>query len=150
MVIELIQLLREREICHPNRVVSSTFEAGEVRLSLEGYPWWHGRTSNDVDRSIAFRFSGLTSGELPLMTLLNNGDDEALEHFDIRLTSELEWAQPAQSEIFCSMPLLRPLAVYMAVEDYIRKAWALRTPGDFLNGADNLRHFLEITASSGY
>jgi hypothetical protein len=74
VAIELIDLLSERQIVHPSRIVSSTFQGGEVRLSIEGYPWWQGSLSHDPSR-ILFRFSGLTSGNISLITLLNDGDD---------------------------------------------------------------------------
>ncbi len=148
MVVDALQLLSVREICHPSRVVSASMVAGEFRLSIAGYPWWSSTIAND-EGGISFRFSGVTSGELDLTTLLHV-DDEALEQFDISLTSTLDWAQPNQFDIYCSAPLRNPLTVYMIVENYLVASRARRSPGYYLNGAINMSKFLEIVTSSGY
>jgi hypothetical protein len=148
MLVEVLQLLSERQIVHPSRIVSSTIAAGEFQLSIEGHPWWRHSPSQDEGR-IIFRFSGVTEGELHLTTLLDD-DNEALEGFEISLTSELDWAQPDQFSIYCSMPLPRPLVMYTAVEDYLITSRASRTTADFLNGATSLNRFLQITSSRGY
>jgi len=82
--------------------------------------------------------------------LMDHDWDEALEDFEIGLTSTLDWAQPNQFNIYCSAPLPQPLTVYTAVENYLLTARASRKPGDFLNGADRLDEYLKITASMGY
>jgi hypothetical protein len=149
MVIDAIDLLREREIVHPSRIVSSFLGDGEFRLSLAGYPWWRDRAGDDEGR-IGFRFSGVTSGSLDVRRLLDHVEVEWLEQFEIELTSTLDWANPHQFGIYCSAPLSNPLAVYMAVENYIFDSRAIRSPGDYLNGADRLSTFFEIATSSGY
>lgn len=149
MVVDAIQLLSERQIAHPSRVVSSSMEDGEFRLSIAGYPWWRSQVEDDEGK-ISFQFSGVTHGQLNLTALLDHEWIEALEEFEISLTSTLDWARSNQFEIYCSAPLIRPLAVYAIIEDYILTSRALRTPGDYLNGADRLSQFLEFTASSGY
>lgn len=149
MVINAMDLLRGREIVHPSRIVSSTLADGEFRLSLTGYPWWRDQPGND-DSRIGLRFSGVTSGSLDVKMLLANWDDEWLEEFEIELTSRLDWANPDQFGIYCSAPLPNPIAVYTAVENYIFASRALRTPGDYLNGAGSLGTFLENASSCGY
>jgi hypothetical protein len=149
MVVDAIQLLSERGIVHPSRVVSSILAAREFRLSIAGYPWWR-NTVGDDEGKISFRFSGVTRGQLDLTALLDHEEIEALEEFEISLTSTLAWAKPSQFQIYCSAPLLRPLTVYTIVEDYLLASKAHRTPGDYLNGAARLSQFLEIATSNGY
>jgi hypothetical protein len=150
MVIDAIQLLLERNIGHPSRIVSAEMVDGQFRLTLAGYPWWRGRPDPDDDGSIRFHFSGVTGGELFLADLLDHCDDEALETFDIRPVLALPWAEANGFAIYCSAPLPRPLAIYMAVQDYLFAVNAAREPGDFLNGGHRLSDFLRITASAGY
>jgi hypothetical protein len=149
MVVDAFQLLNERKIVHPSRIVSSTVAAGEFRVSIAGHPWWRGSVGDGEDR-ISFRFSGITGGFLDLYGLLHHEEDEALEEFDISLTSTLDWAEPDQFLIYCSAPLLRPLTVYTIVEDYLLASRAHGVPSDYLNGASHLGHFLEIVTSAGY
>jgi len=149
MVIDVIELLNEHKIVFPCRIVSSSMADGEFRLLVEGYPWWRDE-AGEGEGKISFRFSGVTNGNLDLRALLDHEEDEGLEEFEIELTSTLDWAQPNQFSIYCSAPLPNPIAVYTAVENYIFASRALRTPGDYLNGAFRLSTFLEIATSSGY
>jgi hypothetical protein len=149
VVVDAVQLLSERRIAHPSRIVSSSIAAREFRLSVEGYPWWRSSVVGEEDK-ISFRFSGVTHGHLDLYALLHPEESEALEEFNISLTSTLDWAKPNRFSIYCSAPLLRPLTVYTIVENYIRASRAHRTPGDYLNGAAHLSQFIEIVTSAGY
>jgi hypothetical protein len=149
MIVDLIQLLSERKIVHPSRIVSSRMADGEFRLSIAGYPWWRSPVGDD-EGEISFRFSGVTSGQLDLTALLDQKEVEALEEFEIGLTSALYWAQADQFSIYCSAPLPHPIAVYTVVENYLLAAGAPRTPSDYLNGAVRLSQFLEIVSSNGY
>jgi len=149
MVIDTIQLLREREIVFPCRIVSSILADREFRVTVEGYPWWRDQ-AGDAQSQITFRFAGVSNGNLDLNALLDHEEHEWLEQFEIELTSTLEWANPDQFGIYCSAPLPNPIAVYTAVENYIFASRAPRTPGDYLNGAHRLGSFLEIATSSGY
>jgi hypothetical protein len=149
MVVDAIQLLSEWKIAHPGRIVSSRMAAGEFRLLIAGHPWW-GSPVEDGEDEISFRFSGVTSGQIDLPTLLDHKEIEALEEFEISLTSALDWAQPNQFSIYCSAPLAHPFAIYTAVENYLLASGAPRTPSDYLNGAVRLSQFLEIASSTGY
>jgi hypothetical protein len=149
MVIDAIELLREREIVFPCRVASSSLADREFRLSVAGYPWWRDE-AGDAEGKISFRFAGVTRGSLDMAPLLDHTEDEWLEEFEIQFTSTLDWADPNQFSIYCSAPLPNPIAVYTAVENYIFASRALRTPGDYLNGAFRISSFLEIATSSGY
>src|SRR5947207_15471921 len=127
MIVDAIQLLSERRIVHPTRIVSSSISTREFRVSIVGYPWWRS-TRGDHEDKISFRFSGVTHGHLELYALLHPEEAEALEEFNISLTSTLDWAKPHQFQIYCSAPLLRPFTVYMIVETYILASRAPRTP----------------------
>ena len=74
--------------------------------------------------------------------------DEVLEDFYVDRTSELDWAQPATSDVFCSAPIPRPLEIYHRLERYLEERNALKSPDDFLNGAGRLSRFLEYASSS--
>jgi hypothetical protein len=149
MVVDAIQLLSEREIIHPSRIVSANLADREFRLSLVGYPWWREAGTHDEDQ-ISFRFSGVARGQLNLFPLFDYGEIEWLECFKISPTATLDWAKPDQFLIYCSAPLVNPLAVYSVVENYIVASRADRTVGDYLNGADRMSRFLEFTGSGGY
>ncbi len=146
---DIFELLSEREIGHPTRAVSASISDGELRLVIEGYPWWRDVTTG-AEARIMMRFVRITSGDLNLPGLLAPDDDKVLEDFDVRLTSELEWAQPERFKIFCSAPLANPISVFTAVQDFLLTSNAIRTPGDFLNGGESLRRFIEVTSSHGY
>lgn len=152
MVVDAIQLLREREIYFPCRIVSATLADREFCVTLAGHPWWRDQVGAgaDAESQITFRFSDVGKGNLDLNALLDREENEWPEQFGIELTSALEWASPNQFGIYCSAPLPNPIAVYTAVENYISASRALRTPGDYLNGAHRLSNFLEIVASLGY
>ena len=89
MVVDALQLLNEREFCHPSRIVSSSMTAGEFRLSIAGYPWWQAPRVHD-EGTINFLFSSVTDGEVSLRNLLDHDEIEALLDFEICLTSSLE------------------------------------------------------------
>jgi hypothetical protein len=114
-----------------------------------GFPWWREAAGNDEDQ-ISFRFSGLARGQLSLEALFDCEEIEWLQEFQISLVSTLDWAKPDQFSIYCSAPLVSPLAIHTIVEDYILGSQADRSPGDFLNGADRLSRFFEYTSSGGY
>lgn len=148
MRVELIQLLRERQLVHPSRIVSAALEGRELRIAVEGHIWWR-NTPAPAEGKINFSFSTVT-GSGQLEALFDSGDDEALETFDVSATSELPWAQPDAYSIYCSSRLPDALAVFTAVQDYLLAERAPRIPGDFLNAGSQLSQFLKITASACY
>ena len=149
MIVDALELLKEREIVHPSSVVSSHIEAGEFQLVISGCPWWRGEREV-TEGQITFRFSGVTDGQMDLPALLGREADEALEDFAVNLTSSLDWVSSEVFGIYCSAPLPDPLKVYVAVENYLLAAGASWTPIHYLNGARRLDQFLEFTASAGY
>lgn len=150
MKIDLLDLLATRSIAHPTRVRSATMADGLLSLTIGGWAWWR-ETEQDREGLIRLTFSGLSSGTIDLLDWLSGDDfDEVLENFDVRRTSELEWAQPASSQIFCSAPLPRPLDLYDRIEGYLQAQGALREPADFLNGAGRLSRFLGYVSSNFY
>ena len=150
MKVDLLDLLATRSIAHPTRVRSATMADGLLSLTIGGWAWWR-ETEQDREGLIRLTFSGLSSGTIDLRDWLSGDDfDEALENFDVRRTSELEWAQPASNHIYCSAPLPRPLDLYDRIEGYLQGQAALRQPADFLNGAARLSRFLGYVSSDMY
>jgi len=146
---DILELLRQREIAHPSRLVSASLSAGEFRLIIEGYPWWRDGAAPAEGR-IIMRFAGITSGDLDLAGLLSADENEVLEEFEVHLTSDLNWAQPEKASIFCSAPLPNPILVFTAVQDFLATSNAALTPADFLNGGDRLSRFIEITSAPDF
>nr|WP_314428711.1 hypothetical protein [uncultured Brevundimonas sp.] len=150
MKIDLLDLLATCSIAHPSRVRSATLADGLLTLTIGGWAWWR-ETDQDCEGLIRLTFSGVSSGTIDLLDWLSGDNfDEALENFDVRRTSELEWAQPSSSHIYCSAPLPRPLDLYDRVEGYLHDQAALRQPADFLNGAARLSRFLGYVSSDMY
>jgi hypothetical protein len=65
MRVELIELLRAREIRHPSRVVLLESKCdSNLRIEVAGYPWWLEKAVPGVDGKITFHIEGITDGML--------------------------------------------------------------------------------------
>jgi hypothetical protein len=151
MKIDLIELLRQREIVHPTRIVAVEGGHRRLRISVAGYPWWRDGVSDGEER-IVFSFEGIDEGLLDAATLLHMEDDEALELCSVSPLSEEGWAAGGTSyATYCSGPLADPLRLYAVVEDYLWDADSPRSARDFLNVPDGrLARFCEISGTSSY
>jgi hypothetical protein len=147
MEIELIDLLQQREIVHPTRIVAIETRQHELRLTIAGYPWWR-QDAHGEEQQIVLSFQGVGRGLFDPETLLDMEDDEALEDFRVSPLSEEGWAEGGASyETYCSEPLPQPLKVYAAVEDHLWNAEAPRTARDYLNLPDG--SFTRFCAMAG-
>ena len=97
-------------------------------------------------------FEGIEEGLLDAETLLDMEEDEALEVFCVSRLSEQGWADDGTSySTYCSEPLLHPLTLYAAVEDYLWEVGAPRSARDYLNVPDgSLARFCELTKSRSF
>src|SRR6476661_7140904 len=104
MKTDLIDLLRKREIVHPTRIVAVEGGHRQLRISLEGWPWWRDGPTDREER-ILFSFEGIEEGLLDAATLLDIEEDEALELCSVSPLSEMPWAAGGTSyATYCSEP----------------------------------------------
>jgi hypothetical protein len=77
-------------------------------------------------------------------------DDEALDAFELLAASDVAWAQPSDWSIFCSGPIPEPLPIYVRLDDFLQGERSFLAAGDFLNQADKLSAFIEMTGSPSF
>lgn len=151
MQVKLAQLLRDRAVVHPSRVVSAGFDGRDLRLSVIGWPWWSEQADRSRDHQIEFLFQGVGNG---VLTLPDFGaeDDEVLEGFSVIEANKVSWATPGGSDIYCNGPLARPLDMYVTVHDFLVSHDAFRRACDFLNYPDGerLAPFLKMVETDSY
>ncbi|KSB90608.1 hypothetical protein AS593_21765 [Caulobacter vibrioides] len=146
---DLYGLLQERSIVHPTRVEAITWRQGRLSVEVSGWRWWDASCPNPAtDGAITFVFDEVTEGRFLLDRL--DRDDEMLDEFEIRLVAETPWARSADWSIYCSAAVPDPLAIYVAVEDYLRRNEARFGVEDFLNQGSGLRAFIEMTKAPGF
>jgi hypothetical protein len=151
MQIELTQLMRDRAVAHPSRIVAVEFDGRDLRVGVTGWPWWNDEADRTPDHRIDFLFHGVNDGVLRLPDF-GAEDDEALEAFGVIEAGEVSWAKPEGSDIYCNGPLPRPLDVYVAVHDFLVSQGAFRRASDFLNCANGelLSPFFKMVETGSY
>jgi hypothetical protein len=151
MKTDLLDLLNQRDIIHPTRIVAVEASHRQLRITIAGYAWWR----NDVgggDEQIVFSFEGVGEGLLDAETLLDMEEDEALEVFEVSPLSEKGWAESGTSyATYCSGPLPYPLKLHAIIEDYLWDVGAPRSARDYLNIPNgSLSRFCEVTSTSSF
>lgn len=148
---DLIELLNQREIVHPTRIVAVEAGHRQLRITIAGYPWWRA-TEREGDAQVVFSFEGVEEGLLDAETLLDMEDDEALEFFNVSPLPEQGWAYSGTSyATYCSEPLPEPLKLYALVDDYLLSVGAPRSARDYLNAPDrSVARFCKLATSSSY
>jgi hypothetical protein len=151
MKTDLLELLNQTYIVHPTRIIGIEASNRQLRMTVSGYQWWR-KDAVAEEGQIVFTFQGIGEGQLDLATLLDTTEVEALEHFEVSLLSEKEWAKSGLSfATYCSGPMQHPLRLYAIVEDYLWKAGALCSARDYLNMPNgSLLSFCEIAGTSSY
>jgi hypothetical protein len=151
MKADLIELLGQREIVHPTRIVAVEASHRQLRVTIAGYPWWRA-TQREEDEQVVFSFEGVEERLLDAETLLDMEEDEALEFFSVSPLPEQGWAYSDTSyATYCSEPLPEPLRLYALVDDYLWSVGAPRSARDYLNAPDgSLARFCELATSSSY
>ena len=153
MRVELVELLRAREPCHPSRFVLLESNCdSNVRIEVRGNPWWLENPPHAMDEKITFFFEGITDGFLGADAFTADTFEEDLETFDVRPLSEHEWANGANCEVFCTSPLSTPWDVYVSLHDFLLSVDCPFGPERYLNlgNAGSLSGFAAITSSKSY
>lgn len=147
---DLVQLLRDRSVGHPSRVVAATLEGCDLRVRARGWPWWSDKADTGRDHAVEFIFGGVGDGVIDLPDF--DAEHDALEPFSVVPSDDLPWAQQNGSAVYCNAPLPKPLEVYLAVHDFLASHGAFRRAWQFLNCPDDerLAPFVQITQSSSY
>jgi hypothetical protein len=147
---DLFELLTERPIAHPTRIEGVTWRGRKLTITVRGYRWWESPYVNrQVEGGLNLIFDDLGDGCL-LTNEFDADDDEALEHFEVRPVSEVPWAQACDWSIYCSAPIHEPMTLYGKVHDYLSTCDAFLTPERFLNQADDLSRFINMTQTIGF
>lgn len=147
---DLGQLLRDRSVSHPSRIVATKLEGRELRVRSQGWPWWSDKADTGGTQTIEFIFGGVGDGIIELLDF--DPEHDALEPFSVVASADVAWAQQQGTAIYCNAPLPKPLNVYLAVHDFLASQGAFRRAWQFLNCPDNerLEPFVQITQSSTY
>ena len=148
---DLAQLLRDRPVAHPTRIIATTLEGRELRVRVVGWPWWSDHADQSRDHGMELIFDGIGDGVLEPLDF-GSEHNEALEPFSVVSTHDLPWAQPRGSAIYGNAPLPKPLEVYMSVHDFLASHGAFRPAAQYLNCPDGelLGPFVQITQASSY
>lgn len=147
---DLVQLLRDRSVGHPSRIVSVTLDDRDLGIRVQGWPWWSDKLDTNRDHAIELIFGGVGDGILELPDL--DAGHDALEFLSVVPSDRVPWAQHNGCAIYCYAPLPRPLEVYLAVHDWLASQGSFRRAWQFLNCPDGelLAPFVQITQSSSY
>ena len=151
MKVDLLELLRSKEIAHPTRISSVMLSGSKLVISLTGCAWWRDE-GNFEEARYEFHFEDVSDGLIDAL-LTSQGWDEALEYFSVLPLAAANWAQPSICQIFCSGALRDPLALYAKLERYLAETAAFREPKDFLNGGQSktpLATFAQIASENSF
>jgi hypothetical protein len=147
---DLYELLTERPIVHPTRIDGVSWRGRKLIIAVRGYRWWESPyAERQAEGAMSLVFYDVGGGCL-FTDEFDLDDDEALEDFEVRLVSEVPWAQACDWSIYCSGPIVQPLTLYSRVHDYLHLSDAFLTPEHFLNQAADLSRFAAMAQSSGF
>lgn len=146
----LIELLAERQIAHPTRIERATIQNACLEVVTSGYPWWRNAEQPSEEGTLVLIFDGLSDGTLSVSVTASDGSEEDLEDFAVYPLASIDWAQPQSHAIYCSGPLMDPVALYQRLEDYLYEHGAFKHVSDYLNNGYSLRAFSEMTAKMSY
>lgn len=147
---DLSELLTERPIVHPTRIDGVVWRGRKLIITVRGFRWWEGPyTEPQVEGEISLVFNDVGDGRL-LTDEFDLDDDEALEDLEVRLVSEIPWAQACDWSVYCSGPISQPLTLYSILHDYLYSSDAFLTPEHFLNQASVLSKFAAMASLSGF
>jgi len=151
MRVNLAQLLHDRPVGHPTRVVAVALEGRDLRIRVVGWPWWTDHADRSLDHEIEFIFGGVGEGVLEPWDF-DSEFNEALEIFSVIAADDLPWTQPRGSAIYCNAPLPKPLELYLRVHDFLASHGAFRRAWQYLNCPDTerLSPFVQVTQTSSY
>ena len=153
MRVELVELLRTRDICHPSRfILLESKNKSDIRIEVTGYPWWLNNPNPDLDRKISFYFEGISDGLLTSDVFQADYFEEDLKSFDVRPLSEHEWAKGVNCDVYCNSPLSNSLEIYASVHDFLLSAECPYAPERYLNmgNSGSISEFATIASSNSF
>jgi hypothetical protein len=153
MRVELIELLRAREVVHPSRITQlHSNHDGAFLIEVSGYPWWNESPLPSTDERATFYFEGITDGTFDFTMFGAESFERDLEPFSVQPLSTLEWARGAYWRVYCTAPLSRPLDVYARLHDFLISIACPYAPTRYLNAgyAGLLSDFSQIASSNSF
>ncbi len=147
---DLFELLSERPIVHPTRIDGVAWRGRKLALAVRGFRWWESPYIEREDEgSMSLIFDNVGAGCLCTDEFYVD-NDEALEDFELRLVSEVPWAQACDWSVYCSGPIAQPLVLFGALHDYLLSSDAFLRAEHFLNQAANLSRFAAMAQTRGF
>lgn len=152
MRIDLLDLFDTREIVNPSTIAKIELEAGSIKATVFGYPWWRSPKGRPNEGTLTMTFQGIEYALIDHGTLIYDFED----HLDIfwgGSWNALPWRQGASGSIYCNRPIPDPVAVFVAVENYLSEQTCPFGPEEFLHsyGGDGfLTSFKNLVESPGY
>lgn len=153
MQIQLLDLLRSREIVHPSRIVRIESACdSSCSLELVGYPWWSDLLSTTEEQKAVIRLEGIEDGILDVFLLESDRSDIDLEYFDVQPLNRYSWASGIYQQLFCSTPIEDPIKIYATLHDYLKSVQCLYSPHQYLNMGDvgTFEFFEDICRSNSF
>ncbi|MEP3232940.1 MAG: hypothetical protein ABJO30_08945 [Hyphomicrobiales bacterium] len=149
MQLELIDLLKNRQICHPAKIQSTEFRDRSGVIHLSGYPWWLEEPDGNNDAEISFQFNEIDEFRIPESWF--EGDDfcEDLDDFTIEPMSKTLWTACSDLTVYCSAPLDDKFAILEVVDHFLVTSNCPYELSDFLN-MPTIKDFGKITSTSSY
>ena len=153
MQIQLLDLLRSREIVHPSRIVRIESACdSSCSLELVGYPWWCDLIPTTDEQKAVIRLEGIQDGNLDVVLLESGPSDDDLENFDVQPLNSYSWASGIYQQLFCSTPIEDPIKIYATLHDYLISVQCLYSPHQYLNMGDvgTFQFFEDICRSNSF
>jgi hypothetical protein len=153
MRVDLVELLRAREIGHPCRLLRLESSCdSDLRIEVAGYPWWLQNLPHDREERITFHLEGITGGLFDSDLFHADCYDEDLESFDAGPLSAQAWAEGVHCDVYCSSPLPNALDVYASLQDVLLALKCPYSPGHYLNmgNSESFTEFVAIASSGSF
>ena len=153
MRVELVELMRRRELCHPSRyTLLRSYCDSALQIEVTGYPWWLANPENVSGKKITFHIEGITDICLNRDVFGADPCEEDLESIDVRPLSEHDWAKGMHGKVYCSAPLVNPLDVYASAHDFLLSINCPYGPERYLNMGEfgSLDEFVAIASENSF
>lgn len=148
----LLDVLRNREIIHPTRVVELQFGKNEAILKIEGYPWWLPSSEKQkIDSSEAsIRMASISLARLTESCLLADAYEEDLEDFAVSECRQEVWNQGVAAQVFCTDSVQNIPSLLSAIDDFLCQSACPINRSVFLYQEDTFSAFVRTLSSSSF
>jgi len=128
-------------------------------MDIRGWPWWREDGGGPEESDISFHFEDIQHGTFDSGLFVADWGDEGLEPLLAKPGSEVPWMGAGLGQVFCSQPVLDPLAIYAALDEFLRGIECPYGPLHYLNCSNGdefpwsmgeLMRFLKITQSASF